>query len=235
MKSNIFKIGLLAAAAALVICLAGCNGSEGKSEDGAAATGTPEAAAPEAPAQTYLVGETVETDLARLTLDQSSLAIAITSSMRIGANAPSPIEQNYYLPVDYDASESGQKVAEKGHAFVCVEFTVENLDRADKIIGSSRYLSSARYDGNEYKAVHEGPTKSINTVYGQSFNKTSGHFYINTDKTRSNTVAPGETETVRAIIDIPVEVEDLSSPFEVTFALPTSSGETESFTYTVNQ
>ena len=62
----------------------------------------------------------------------------------------------------------------------------------------------------------------------------SGHFYVLSDKTRSNVVAPQETETMRAVIDIPVEMEDLSSPFEIIFHLPTSTGKAEAFTYAVN-
>lgn len=214
MKKTSLKAGAFAAVVALVVCLTGCGSSP--------------------QVQTYSVGDTVETDVAELTLDSASLSIAISDSLTTGANAPSPIEQDFGLPVEYDSSAFGQDAADKGHTFVCVTYTVKNLDRTDKIIGSSRYLASVEYNGEEYESVFEGVSSAINTRYALAYNNDTGHFYTYTDRTRSNVVAPDETETIRAIVDIPVEIENLASPFKVTFSLPESNGESQAFTFSVN-
>lgn len=185
--------------------------------------------------QTYGIGETVETDIERLTLDKASLSVAVSSSMRIGYNAPTPLEQDFGQAVEYDPSvTSGQDVAEKGHTFVCVEFSVENLDRANKTLGGSRFVASVTVNGEQYEALDDGAVSSIDTTYWLFYNNATGDFNTSTDRIFRNVVAPGEIETVRAVIDIPVETEDLSSPFEITFDIPCSSGEAIPFTFAVN-
>lgn len=225
MKTRRIKIGLFAAIAALAFCLIGCSGSNGSSN---------EEVGQEEQIQTYNVGEAVETDIAKLTLDKASLAIAYGDALEIGSTAASPIEQKFFLPQEPNSDESGQEIAAKGHSFACIEYTIENLDRVAKFPSDIECLASVKLDGIEYESYSEGASDKINTEYGLFYNNMSGHFFTNFDKRKGEIIAPGETVVVRVVLDIPVEQKELSSPFDITFNLPTSSNESEAFTYTAN-
>ena len=85
----------------------------------------------------------------------------------------------------------------------------------------SIYYNSAEYTGSD-----------VETHYGYS---------VNQDGKWSSTpvsnilLLSGETKDYRACADIPVEIDDLANPYEITFYFPNSDGSKTAFTYVINQ
>ena len=176
------------------------------------------------------VGDSVETDILRFTLDRAELAIALENGMTIGTGAPADgyAGGNFYLPKEYDAADDAGNpfVAAKGHTLVSMVFTIENLDRATVDLFRYDRNIAIVYDGKSYKGELNFGAENEN---GEGWK----------DYRSSNVLLQsGETSSYKAYVDIPVEIEDLSSPFEIKFNIPTVADPTKpapkNFTYLVN-
>lgn len=86
----------------------------------------------------YVVGDTVETDLVRLTLNDACFAIALGNSFPVGcvfmgntAYGSGYSELEYFAPKEYSAEDDSDNpfVAPKGNILVYTEMTLECLDR----------------------------------------------------------------------------------------------------------
>lgn len=210
---KLLKVLLLTTTAILTIGLMGCGPQQ-----------TPE------PAQTYNVGETVETDIVAFTLDRAELAIAVKNSRGFGASeAPDgPAGGDFFLPKEYDATDDASNpfVAPKGHTLVSVTFTAENLDRASIDLFHHNKTAAITYNGQSFAEDEMELELGAENTNGEGWKSCVGLGNI--------LLSAGKSSSYKAYFDIPVETEDLSSPFEITINLPTSNGETQSFTYSIS-
>ena len=180
-----------------------------------------------------VIGETAATDIVEWTLDSASLTVALSNSWGDG----------FFLPKEYDAEKDIKNpfVAPKGHTLVAFTFTVNNVDRGGTISverdgrisdGRSNYIIDKAfitivYDGEEYM-----PTPAKNAKFGYSIDSDGkSKDLVNMTNVL---ISRNESITIRAYLDISVEIENLKSPFDIMVALPTSSGETTDFIYSAN-
>lgn len=202
----ILLIGLIVILAITASCLAGCSGEK---------------------EQTYSVGETVETDTAVLTLDRAELAIALENSgaATVGYGADGLAKDDYFMPTEYDPADKNPFVAQKGHTLVSMTFTIENLDRTSLNLGEINHFVSFEYDGETYSYQDTQGEYGVENKNDEGWkNYTSNNAFI----------SAGDTCSYKCYLDVPVEIEDFNSPFEVTFHLRNSDEESVSFTYAIN-
>ena len=167
----------------------------------------------------YSVGDTVCSDILQFTLDEATLAIALSNA----------VDNNYCSPKVFDAQKDANNplVCGKGHTYAAFTYTIENLDRTN--FNGRLPFVSAKYQGETSNKQVDGAQyiKSTNEWRTTGNNPTSPvyswHFVLKV----------GETKTYRSFIDIPVEATDLTDEFELIVELPNSSGSTDSFTYLV--
>lgn len=236
MKPLFWKVGAVAAIAALACCLFGCSSQSVGQQEGAAA-GETEAA-------TYNVGDTVETDIVRFTLDRAELAIALENSgaASVGYGADGLADDNYFMPKEYNAEEDADNpyVAAKGNTLVSLTFTAENLDRDFLNLDDNdpEDFFAVEYDGTAYTGERDFDKDGALIVrYGvENANGEGWKDYSHMGMPVSGILLEvGETASYKCYIDIPVEIEDLSSPFKITVNLPNSDDETTPFTFVVNE
>lgn len=174
----------------------------------------------------FSVGDSVETDILKLTLENAQLAIKLnatsygTYSQIQSGNTT--ISEKYFTAEEYNPSTDAGKayVAPKGHTYIAIECKVENLDRASVDLGE-RFLKVS-YSKHEFK--------NLDLNYG--CNSVNGYAWEKYDASNILLLA-GETEYFRAYVDIPVDVESLEDEFDLTFYIPNSKGKTEGFRYHV--
>lgn len=169
---------------------------------------------------TYKIGETVETDKLKLTLNNSKLSFALNSKY----------SSDYGTPIEYDSSNLATKyyVANKGHTLVYFEFTVENLDRGSVSLGGVDNVKfiTVKYNNKNYK-----PSDSTDTA---KFILENDSKYWRKYSVSNILLFSGESKTYRGYLNIPVEANDLEDTFEITFTLPSSKG-SKKFTYKVTK
>lgn len=222
MKSRFIKVGLFAAVAALAFCLTGCSGSN-SSSNGEASQAS--------------IGESVETDIVKFTLDRAELALALENNgaATVGYGADGLATDDYFMPKEYNPEEDAKNpfVAAKGHALISMTFTTESLDRSYvELCGWGLYeLMTVTYNGTSY-AGESSADESFKSEIRVMNDDNEGWKGIRTSQIVAKV---GEPVSYKVYIDIPVEIEDLSSPFEITVILPTSNGESQPFTYSINQ
>lgn len=233
MKPLFWRMGAVAASAALACCLLGCSSqpAEQQEQQGDNAAGETEVA-------TYSVGDTVETDIARFTLDRAELAIALENSgaASVGYGADGLADDNYFMPMEYNAEEDASNpfVAPKGHTLVSLTFTAENLDRAFVELddGNAEKFFAIEYDGQTYTGSGSDGPNAIEVRYGVANKNGEGWKSYSVSNIL---MGAGETSSFKCYIDFPAEIEDLSSPFKLTVNLPNSDDETTPFTFVVNE
>lgn len=179
----------------------------------------------------HAVGETVETDLARLTLNRAAFAIALNSSLSIGADFN--IDNDYFCPKEYVAEEDADNpyVAPRGSTLVFYEVVVENLDRASLELDDSSLESefiSVTYDGESYSTFEE-------KKYGWEVRDLDGEQDWDSLPVTNILASVGVRDLYRAYAMAPFEPTSLSDPFDLSFTLPCSDGTTQTFTFAVNQ
>ncbi len=225
-RRNFLIAGAIGAAGAL-----GLTGCGGTADQG---SGSTEAAQePEEQAARYAVGDTVETDLVRLTLNRAELAIALVNTLEIGTGFN--IDNDYFCPKEYTAEEDADNpyVASKGSTLVFYELLVENLDRDYlELDGSSQDepFVSVSYDGETYSTEDFEEKK-----YGWMVRDIEGEQDWSSDTVTNLLAGVAEKDLFRAYVEAPFEPDSLSDPFEIAFTLPTVDGDTESFTFAINQ
>lgn len=192
----------------------------------------------------YNVGDTVETDVARFTLDRAELAIALENSgaATVGYGADGLADDNYFMPKEYNADEDANNpfVAAKGHTLVSLTFTAENLDRDFLYLDDNNPedFFAVDYNGTVYTGERDiDKDGTLDVRYGvENINGEGWKDYSHMGMPVSGILMEvGETASYKCYIDFPAEIEDLSSPFKVTVNLPNSSEETTPFTFVVNE
>lgn len=239
MKLAIRRFGMVAIVGALALFSAGC-GSQGVSEPASPGEGGQQVARQQEEV-VYHIGDTVATDIAELTLDDSQLAIALTASMPIGAHAPAPLDTDYGLPKEYDLEEDADSpyVASKGHTLVFFSWTVKNLDRGSisfesgALQGGQTVITNA---GDRLGAVeYDGGTYDVN-IDNRKFTLVvddEGGWKIGSENAGTITLDAGQSKVCRGYIDAPVEASSLDDPYKLIVDLPNSDGNKVSFVYEI--
>ena len=177
----------------------------------------------------YKLGESIETDILRLTLENAQLAIKLNASgtatyeeMQKGIVH---IDSDYFTADDYNASEDLGKayIASKGHTYVVMQYYVENLDRASVSFEGS-------FDEQFITVEYNGETYSCSTEYGAE--SADGLEWEKYDVSNVLLLA-GENTHLRGYIDIPTDAADLNDDFDLIFSLPASDGTTVNYRYQV--
>lgn len=145
-------------AAALMLSMAACGGdsttpSGNETTPPPSSTPTQEDSTATPEIKELVLGETAATDIIEVTWDKADLAIALVNTSG----------NEMFLPKDYDSDEDSKNpfVASKGHTFVVITYTVNNLDRSSVDLGS--YYVSAEYkDTSSTPGVHHG-AESVET------------------------------------------------------------------------
>ena len=207
---------------ALTLCLGlcACGGSEEK--------GTTSTTATEVLTENKL-GDTVETDILRITLTKAQLAIKLNASssgtLSQIQSGQTTLSDQYFTPEEYDPkTDAGLAyVAAKGHTYVAIEFKAENLDRASVEFDGSfnDQFITVEYDGNKYKEKTNYGCKSSNGYEWVRYN--SGNILL----------LAGEANYYRGYIDIPVDANDLNDDFTLIFSLPNSKESATKFKFVV--
>lgn len=227
MKPVFWKMGAVAASAALVCCLFGCSSQPAEQQEQQG-----DSAAKKTEVVTYSVGDTVETDLVRLTLNDSALAVALNSSLSIGTGFN--IDNDYFCPKEYVAEEDADNafVAPKGSILVFYELLIENLDRdsleLDGSFGSNKNFVTVTYDGTTY-----GSSDFEEKKYGWRVRDVEGEQDWDSWPVGNLLAGVGGKDLFRGYVEAPFEPESLEESFEITFNLPASDGSFESFTFVV--
>ena len=187
-------------------------------------------------AERYEIGDTVSTDIFEFTLDAAALTIALNCSY----------DDNYFTPKGYSAqSDSGMPfVAPVGHPYATFTSAVKCLDRSDNEFhdGISGAVS-IEYDGKTYKGKYPDDTKDGAYYLYEDKNYIDVDQSLKTDKAKewhsgaSNNMLlfAGATESRRAIIDLPIDIEDLDSPFILNVSVPCSDGSKTVFSYSIGE
>ena len=163
----------------------------------------------------YKLGESVESDILKLTLNKAELAVALYDS-----------DVYFGTPKEYNTSEDAKNsyVAPKGHTFVAFTFKMENLDRTQRNFNNN---TSVQYKDNTYEKKAQPLAYSNNNVVWKKYELSN---------IISILLEAGETKFYRAYIDIPTDADNLEDTFELTFYLPTSDNSKEKkFTYRVTK
>lgn len=229
-----FIVGFLGAASMLGIT--GCSNTSASQDSSTQET----EGEPQEEATKYAVGDTVETDLVKLTLNNACFAIALGNSFPVGcdfkgntAYGRNYSEIEYFEPKEYTAEDDSNNpyVAPKGDILVYTEMTIENLDRTFLELDSSSDGDFAvlQYDGKEYNTHKFG---NMTKKYGIEADTEGNWKQLGVSNLL---LSANSTEIYRAYYCYPVDPDNLDEPFEITFQLPKSDDTTESFTYAVNQ
>lgn len=177
---------------------------------------------------TYSLGDSIETDILRITLTNAELAIKLNSTSLVTyedlKSGNRLIMGDYFTADEYDASEDTGTayVAAKGHTFVVFEYNAENLDRASVEVddGVDRFMK-IKYNDKTYRN---------DTKYGAS---SENGFEWEQYKYSNVRLDAGENEYLRGYIDIETDADNLNDEFDLIFTLPNSDGTTTDFTYHV--
>lgn len=211
-------------ALALCLSLVACGGDSTKEPDGATTAPTEGENIP-----VSKLGETIESDILRITLTNAQFTIKLNSSasgtLDQIQSGQTTLSDKYFTAEEYDPNKhSGSAyVAAKGHTYIAIEYKAENLDRASVNFDGSFNVPfiTVEYGGNTY------PGK---TTYGCS--SENGFKWVRY-QSQNILLLAGEQEYYRCYIDIPTDVSNLDDDFTLVFSLPNSSGKVTKFKYHV--
>lgn len=175
------------------------------------------------------LGNSIETDILRITLTNAQFAIKLNSSSSGTLNqiqsGQTTLSDKYFTPEEYDPENDAGKayIAAKGHTYVAIEFKAENLDRTSVEFDGS-------FNGQFMTVEYDGNTYNEKTNYGCE--SSNGYEWVRYNSINVMLLA-GEEAYYRCYIDIPVDVADLNDDFDLIFALPNSKGDVTKFKYVV--
>lgn len=228
MKFHFFKAGTVALSAALACCLFGCSSqsSEQSGQQG-------DVVAEETELVTCKIGDTVETDLVRLTLNDAAFAIALNNSLPVGTSFS--IDNDYFCPKEYVAEEDADNafVAPKGSTLVFYELLVEILDRDYLELDSS--FSDVDFVLVTYGDATYGGEDFEDKKYGWRVRDIGGEQDWDSSSVTNLLAGVGGKDLFRGYVEAPFEPSSLEDSFEIAFNLPNSDGSAESFTFVVNK
>lgn len=177
----------------------------------------------------YKIGDTVETDILSITLNNAQFAIKLNGSasgtLDQIQSGQTKLSDEYFTAEEYDPeTDAGLAyVAAKGHTYVAVEYFATNLDRASVEFDGSfnPQFMGIEYAGESYTAETNYGCRSENGYQWERYNS-------------SNVLLiAGEAYYYRCYIDIPTDVQNLDDDFYLVFSLPTSNGKTQDFKFLV--
>lgn len=174
----------------------------------------------------YNLGDTVSTDIIEFNLESAEFAYY----------ASSVNDKTYARPVE--EATSGIFNTNKGHTFVCMEFSIKNTDRGDlEVFGWSGANMSmkVKLNGEEYTVmdydlnnVNGSGTMSLRWSYaGADKNKKQRH------ESSNDIMDAGEIMYVSTLGQINTEPQSLTDPFELSIDILNSKGEYETFIYSI--
>ena len=200
----------------------------------------------------YKVGDTVETDVVRFTLDSSSYAIVLdlddedelygySSSSWEGKDEPVEIAlaSNYFLPKEYDstADRSNITVTPKGHILVSYSFTAENLDRTGLVLDEKNLKTS---DGSNYDFISfyesdpsDGSVKAFHEIEKDTKNyglrvrlveKSISADFTHHPNDGGAGIPVGDVAIYRGAFRVAFEPDNMNDPYRLIINLPTSKG-----------
>lgn len=189
----------------------------------------------------HVLGDTVETDLVKLTLDDACFAIALENSIDsydgINVNwayGSGYSDLAYFTPKEYDPERDKDNpyCAPKGEVLVYAEMTFECLDRdhleIDESSGDS--FATLRYDGSDYTVADDSSDRP-NKLYGI---ESDAEENWEQQSVPNLLLSPASTEIIRAYYCYPIEPESLDDPFELLFTLPASDDKSETFRFVID-
>lgn len=170
------------------------------------------------------LGESSETDVLRVTLENADLTFAIdasnfgtTSDYESGSET---ISDNYYTA---DLSEVTTPVeADEGCTCLVVDMTAESLTDGEVTFGDteSETFIKVKYAGKTYEEPMD-----IGCVSLDRYNFTEYHY--------NAIILDNGSVRFRCLVNLPTQVEDINEDFELTFTLPCGGGSTTEATYLV--
>jgi len=214
---------------ALLLCLNLCAcGAENPSPT-VAETDATEAPTEAAVLEEFRLGESIETDILRITLTNAQLAIKLnsTSSGTLSQieSGQTTLSGEYFTAEEYDpVNDVGLAyVAPKGHTYAAIEFKAENLDRASVEFDGvfNEQFITVEYASNTYNEETNYGCRSVNGYEWERYNSSN------------ILLLAGDAYSYRGYIDIPTDAADLNDDFSLIFSLPNSKGETTGFKYVV--
>ncbi len=221
---------------AFTMCVSMCACGESKSEGDVSASksisenSNEESSIAEPEVTYYYIGDTVSTDIVEFTLDDAAFAIALVNNSG----------ETYCTPKEYDPDKDQKNpyVAKKGQTIVFYEYTIKNLDRTSlkfyvTNLATIKYNETLYEGNNQNCAVYHYDINKYYDQYGKL--KTEEPYVWHIENTSSGFfVDASAKQSHRTYFIIGTEVSDINDEFAITFNLPTSSGEKESFTYLIN-
>ena len=189
-------------------------------------------------AQVLSLHEKATTDIMKLQINSAELAFYAKSAQTSTSDGSTANIDEACAPLD-SASGAYYKT-NKGYTLLCLDFTLENLDRDTLEIGGSFPSVEVSFEVNQdgksskmrgYSLNYPEGMNSLNLEYSpMSFN---GRKFM-TNKTSNKIINAGSTVRIKTVGVLNFESVDLSAPFDLTVTLSNSSKRTEKFVYTIN-
>lgn len=169
----------------------------------------------------YKIGDTVSTDIAEFTLNSSELTIALSNHN----------DDTYYMPKEYNAKVDAMNpyVADTGHTFAYVDYTLSAIDRSDLNIDNGS-LFQVTYNNQKYNGNLKIGLEKIESSNFQ--NKQIGK-WIKYNASNMLISKGGKTQ-YRGYIDINTDIKNLKEKYYIICKIPNSQGTRTTFTYVIN-
>lgn len=172
--------------------------------------------------------ETVSTDIVDFTLENSEFSYYVSNA-----------SSNYVEPTD---KPNSMFAARTGTCYVSMTVTITNKDRGGNIDFGGTF---GDWDPSKWNVIYNGETyemfgfdlnqdnrKSINLSFAALVDKDTGKM-ISKIGTDNKLIDAGKTVTIRMFGIIHVDPTALTDGFDLEVAVPNSTGEYETFVYTI--
>lgn len=180
------------------------------------------------------IGDTVSTDIIELNVKKAALAYY---SERPTIESATGTVIN--LDVAYEPAEKGGPTfleSNKGHALVCLDFTVKNTDRST-LDTQDNIISFAIRQGDDYSLARgydlnnpDGSDDSMDLRYS-IISENGGDFKYH--EAINKLIDSGSTYEMKVVNVVNFEPEDLSAPFELIVTVKDSQGNEKNFIYDI--
>lgn len=184
-----------------------------------------------AEADNYSVGDTVSTDIIEVTIKKAALGY-----YAVAASTSSSTGNTVNVSEACEPSDSGFYTSSKGRCLLCIDFVLTNIDRGSIDTYDSIIIFHVNQNGNS--AIVKG--YDLNDKDGRTgLNLTRMPISINggdfkTHDSVNKIIRAGQSIEIKYVGVVGFEPIDLSAPFDVVVEIKNSSGERETFTYTIN-
>lgn len=174
-------------------------------------------------------GDTVSTDIMELTINEAALAFYATGASTSSDGKTANVEE-----ANAPAESGGLYTAAKGRCLTCIDFTMKNTDRgsmntSDYVLHFSAVQGEKYGNVNGYDLNMEDGTYGLN-LWNAPIAYDGGDFYTN--DTSNDIIDAGQSARIKYVGIAGFEA-DLDAPFDLIVYLKNSSGETETFIFTI--